>query len=447
LAGYIVERVSGEEFDSYVAHHIFQPLGMTHSTFEQPLPANLLPDMAKGYPQASKPAKPFEYVVAAPAGSLSSTGDDMGKFMMAHLANGTYNGGTILKPETAILMHKEQYVLAPPLPGMALGFYHEDRNGQVIIAHAGDTTVFHSDLHLFLNDNVGLFMSFNSAGKAGAVGAVRSQLFRDFTDRYFPAPATAPLPTWKDAKADGATMAGPYIMNRRADTSFFRALNVLGRVTVTSDKDGILQVSAFKSPGGVMRKWREVGHFYWQEVNGSSRMAARFVDGKMIGFTSDDEPPVLLFSPAPAWSNPWPLRLSCLYILLFTLLWPISMWARARYGARFQLEGSAAKANRLVHFAALWDVAVMAMWAVFLTMITSSGELTKAIDFPLLTIQLLGFLSIVSALIGVWNLVVVWRDGGRSWFAKITSVLIALALITFVYVQFTLHLVGTQTNF
>src|SRR5216684_3471521 len=35
LAGYIVQRVSGEPFEQYVARHILQPLGMTHSTFEQ----------------------------------------------------------------------------------------------------------------------------------------------------------------------------------------------------------------------------------------------------------------------------------------------------------------------------------------------------------------------------------------------------------------------------
>ena len=38
VAGYIVQRVSGEEFDSYIQHHIFDPLGMAHSTFDQPLP-------------------------------------------------------------------------------------------------------------------------------------------------------------------------------------------------------------------------------------------------------------------------------------------------------------------------------------------------------------------------------------------------------------------------
>ncbi len=448
LAGYIVERLSGEPFDDYVAHHIFQPLGMTHSTFDQPLPANLLPDMAKGYPQASMPAKPFEYVVAAPAGSLSSTGDDMAKFMIAHLQDGKLGQAQILKPETAQLMHKEQYVLTPPLPGMALGFYHEDRNGQVIIAHAGDTGVFHSDLHLYLNDNVGIFMSFNSVGKGGAVAAVRGQLFRDFTDRYFPAPVAAPLPTWKDAKADGAKMVGSYIGNRRADSSFMRLLSVLGQSKVTMDKDGILSVTALKTPGGGVKKWREVGHFYWQEVNGDSRMAARFVDGRMIGFTSDDEPPVLLFSRAPAWANPLPLELSGPYILLFTLLWPTAMWVRARYGQKFKLEGTAAKAYRWVHFAALADVVVMALWLFLLQALTAGlVGATKAMDPWLITVELAGFLSIVAAAIAVWNLVVVWRDPGRSWFAKLSSLLILIAMLTFAWVLFSLHMIGWNTHF
>src|SRR5690606_36159751 len=47
LAGYIVERVSGQPFDEYVEQHIFEPLGMAHSTFRQPLPAGLAPHMSK----------------------------------------------------------------------------------------------------------------------------------------------------------------------------------------------------------------------------------------------------------------------------------------------------------------------------------------------------------------------------------------------------------------
>jgi CubicO group peptidase (beta-lactamase class C family) len=41
LAGYIVQRLSGEPYADYIAHHILTPLGMLHSTFVQPLSASL----------------------------------------------------------------------------------------------------------------------------------------------------------------------------------------------------------------------------------------------------------------------------------------------------------------------------------------------------------------------------------------------------------------------
>jgi CubicO group peptidase (beta-lactamase class C family) len=62
LAGYIVQRVSGQSFDDYVDAHIFKPLGMTHSSFRQPLPEALAADAAKGYDLASQPAKAYEIV-------------------------------------------------------------------------------------------------------------------------------------------------------------------------------------------------------------------------------------------------------------------------------------------------------------------------------------------------------------------------------------------------
>src|ERR1700689_5521102 len=47
LAGYIVQRASGGSFDDSLDKHIFAPLDMTHSTFRQPLPANLEPLMSQ----------------------------------------------------------------------------------------------------------------------------------------------------------------------------------------------------------------------------------------------------------------------------------------------------------------------------------------------------------------------------------------------------------------
>ena len=49
LAGYIVERVTGQHFEEYVEQHIFAPLGMDHSTFRQPAPAQLEANLACPY--------------------------------------------------------------------------------------------------------------------------------------------------------------------------------------------------------------------------------------------------------------------------------------------------------------------------------------------------------------------------------------------------------------
>ena len=48
LAGYIVEQVSGMSFPEYVEKNIYQPLGMKHSTFRQPIPEELSPQYGAG---------------------------------------------------------------------------------------------------------------------------------------------------------------------------------------------------------------------------------------------------------------------------------------------------------------------------------------------------------------------------------------------------------------
>src|SRR2546426_6138061 len=109
LAGYIVQRTSGEPFSDYIDHHIFSPLGMIKTTFAQPLPVNLKALMSSGYKVASGGAKSFEVVQAWPAGSVSTSAIDMTHFMIAHLQNGKYADAQILRPETAEQMHSRQF--------------------------------------------------------------------------------------------------------------------------------------------------------------------------------------------------------------------------------------------------------------------------------------------------------------------------------------------------
>jgi CubicO group peptidase (beta-lactamase class C family) len=452
LAGYIVERVSGEPFDVYVDRHIFQPLGMAHSTFTQPLPARFQAQMAKGYPRASQPAKPYELINAAPAGSLAGTGSDMGRFMIAHLQDGRYGSVQILRPETARLMHAMADQPTPPFPGMALGFYRDDLNGHLVIAHGGDTQVFHSDLHLFLNDGVGLYISMNSTGKEGAAQTVRALLAQQFADRYFPAPATAALPTASTAKHDAAIMAGTYWASRRSTSSWIQLFYLPGQMTVAALPDGAIQASGIKTASGAVRKWREVGPFLWQEVGGKALLKAVLKDGKVAHFTYDELPAIEVFQPVPAAYNAslnsLAFALAFAILLMTVVLWPISILVRRRYGQRFTLSGRPALLYRLVRVSALVDLITAAGWLTALTMVGSNlGLLDDPLDGWLRLLQLGSLLGVVGAGVALFNLVVVWGDRARSWWAKTSSVLIALACLIMVWFVFLLHMLSPSLNY
>jgi CubicO group peptidase (beta-lactamase class C family) len=445
LAGYIVERVSGEPFDQYVARHIFAPLGMAHSTFTQPLPAPFKPDMAEGYRVASAPAGKFEIVQLAPAGSLSASGGDMARFMIAQLNDGEYQGQRILEAKTAELMHSPQFRPVPGLPAMALGFYQEPGNGHRVIGHAGDLANFHSDMHLYLDDHVGLFLSFNSAGAQAAAHTIRADILRSFTARYI-APPPPQEPTAASAKADAKTLAGRYVDTRRSDTGWLRIAHfLLGQGTIAADKDGVVTVSDFRGLNNKPKHWREVGPFQYREVGGDSRMAATVENGKVGLVMTDDLPPVLALTPvSPVMSASWNTPLfyfSLAVILIAGLGWPLAAIVRRRYGHSFQLAGRPAMLYRLTRLTCAVDLLCVACWFAFLTYVEGSLDAASgATDWMLRGLQLLGVLGALGAVAAVLNAATILRAGDRGWWAKVSSVLIAAACLAFVWFQLSLHL-------
>jgi CubicO group peptidase (beta-lactamase class C family) len=74
LAAYIVQRIAGMPFADYVEKQIFAPLGITGSTFRQPVPDHLLPQLSAGYQPLDELylLGDFELCQSYPAGSLSA---------------------------------------------------------------------------------------------------------------------------------------------------------------------------------------------------------------------------------------------------------------------------------------------------------------------------------------------------------------------------------------
>jgi CubicO group peptidase (beta-lactamase class C family) len=333
LAGYIVERVSGEKFERYVDNHILKPLRMTNSIFDQPLPPELAAQMSKGYLTASKKPRDFEFVQAAPAGALTTTAADMTRFMLAFLEDGAVDGVSILKPETVRQMETRQFELHPMINGLGITFMEYWMNPVRVIAHGGDTVYFHSDMVLVPDAHVGYFISYNSLGKN--IGGGRGEVLRAFMNRYFPNSSEAKVDVDPNSsKSDGRTVSGVYDGTRRGETTFLRILALLSQFSVSSDKDGVLTVEGNKNQRGELKKWKEVAPLVYSEIDGSEKIA----------FRRDASGTVREMLPFPAIYEgqrvPW--YASKIFIglviggnlvlaLLTVLFWPVAVLVRRKY--------------------------------------------------------------------------------------------------------------------
>ncbi len=447
LAGYVVQRVSGQSFDDYLDSHIFQPLGMTHATFRQPLPAAMVPSMSQGYKPGSSEPQKWEMIALAPAGSLSASGADMGRFMIAHLQKGEFEGKRILDEATAVEMHTTPSKMFPALNGMALGFYQADLNGHRVIAHAGDTEFFHSDLNLFIDDGVGIFVSFNSPGKEGTAQPLRVAVTSDFADRYLPS-REAPAPTLdaKTAAEHAAQMAGRYVFSRRSHETFIALLNLVSQVKVFPNADGTISVDALKALNGEPKKWREVAPYVWQDVDGGERLAAEIASGRVVRFGYGPYP-FMLLEPVPWWaSGAWLvpfLVIGLLALLLTVLAWPISALVRRHYKVPYALSGADAVAHRRIRIAALLVVLLMATVGVTLSLMFSDfSYLTTGVEKWIAAVRFLALVVfVVAALIALWNAAVVLRSQ-RRWPAKVWSVVLLVSCLTMLWIGFVFKVAG-----
>lgn len=434
LAGYIVQRLSGMPFDEYVQKNIFTPLAMQHTTFVQPLPADLQPLMSKGYELGSGEAKPFEIIGAVPAGSSSSSAADMSHFMMAQLQGGQWNGARILKPETVALMHSPQFAVDPSMEHMCLGFYQEDRNGHGIIGHGGDTQYFHSDLHLIQDANVGFFVSYNSVGR-GEINP-RTALFQAFLNRYFPY-TIPPAPKVSDAVHDAKLVQGEYTSSRRAYTDILSFFWMLSNQKVVANSDGTLVIGAIKGDNQVPKTWQEIGPLLYREKDGQDRIAfTKNSEGDML--LSVDFPGEVSMRVSFINSKTFNLALILLVAVVSTLslvFWPVSAWIRKHYQHPLALAPKEKKWRVAIRIVMLLDLIYMACWVSLL----AGGQplFDASLDPKLRMIQILGWLGTLGTIVIVYAVMKTWRSQGEWILSRVGNVFIVASALSFSW--FLLH--------
>jgi CubicO group peptidase (beta-lactamase class C family) len=449
LAGYIVQRISGEPFEDYIERHIFAPLGMSRSTFRQPLPTALRSDMSSGYLTAGGPPQDFEILGTMPAGGMTSPGADMARFMIAHLNDGRLDSARILRPETVQVMHRRALPTFPELNGMALGFLETSRNGHRMIGHGGDTRAFHADLTLYPDAKVGVYVAFNSlgTGRLDSNGLIDA-LVEAFSDRYFPGPPPVDPPAAPTAADHARIAAGEYVTARHFEGNFLSLFNLLHDELV-ANPDGTITLSSETRPDGRLKVWRETAPWQWQEMGGQDRLGMTVEDGWVVAIRRSSDPSTGLV-PVPAWmAGGWilpALALAALVLVLTALGWPVA--AIVRRSRRPDPAPPGAPGRRSAWLATVAALVFLAGWVLILRGIAGGGpgQYMGELDGRIRVLHGLGLLATAGLVVIVWY---AWRTlrGRRAWHEKLWSVMLVGASAMVVWFAFAFGLITSSLQY
>jgi CubicO group peptidase (beta-lactamase class C family) len=166
LLGYLIEKISGQSYASFVKENIFTPLAMKDSGYD--LNSEIIRHRAAGYsPGNGGPVNTGFIHMSIPfsAGSLYSTTEDLLRW-----EQGLF-GGKVLSPESLEKMTK------PFLNDYAFGLSVRTKDGHKMIDHGGGIEGFNTHLAYYPEDKVTIVVlgNLNSgspdeiAGKLGAL--------------------------------------------------------------------------------------------------------------------------------------------------------------------------------------------------------------------------------------------------------------------------------------
>lgn len=258
LAGYLIERVSGEPFHDYAERHVFAPLGMTSSSFRQPPPAALAARVATA---GAGPVP--DALLTYPSGAMVSSPADMAHFIAAHLNGGHAGPARVLAEAGIRAMHARQWSADPRAPGVALGFFESTLGGQPGLFHTGARTHF-SLLYVFPQRRVGIFI-VHAMRQGGEFQTLRTDFVRAFAAHFFPQTPLPPVIDAGGAAARAGQFAGVYRPHLLPTTTIERAADLFSDTRVRVGEAGMLEL---KIPAGPALTLVEAGEGLYRVTGG-----------------------------------------------------------------------------------------------------------------------------------------------------------------------------------
>lgn len=190
LAGYVLEQVTGQPYETVIAERIFQPLGMTSSSF-------VLTDadhavLARGYDSRTGPPVPYTQIYLRPAGNLHTSAAELGRFVQLLLNWGETAEELVVDPEYLSNMERPQTSIAARaglLYGYGTGIASQSLAGFPVLGHGGGIDGFSSMYGYSTSRDVGYVVLLNGTYAPQALSRLTALALRYLKRDIDPPPA------------------------------------------------------------------------------------------------------------------------------------------------------------------------------------------------------------------------------------------------------------------
>jgi CubicO group peptidase (beta-lactamase class C family) len=232
VAAYIVEKLTGQRFEDFVAQNFFRPIGMETATYFPPGPGT----GTTLYHNDGVTPYPYWNILYRPAGSINASAKDMAAYVQFYLNRGAVHGVQLVPAANIDRMENPASTWAAK-EGMKIGYglsnYWSIQDGFVYHGHNGGVEGGLTEMNYMPDYGVGYFFSINS-GNGDAFRRV-SKAIRAYITRNLQKPS---LPPVASLPANAADYAGWYEPDspRVEFTHFLERLTGLSHIRLEKDK-------------------------------------------------------------------------------------------------------------------------------------------------------------------------------------------------------------------
>jgi len=236
VAAYIVQKITGQDFEDYVRVNFFAPMGMQNTTYR------LSSDVeARGVTLYDNENTPQDYwhIIVRPSGSINASSTDMQKLISFFINRGAVDGGQLISP--ASLARMERVASTPASAagqeaGYGLNNYSSTHKSWVYRSHNGGVNGGLTELAYLPDAKLGYVFMINSGN--GAAFREISDLIRNYQTRDLEATVVA---EGSEITDEHRALAGYYsVINSRQQVSYFLD-RVLGVQKIWFDENKLMR--------------------------------------------------------------------------------------------------------------------------------------------------------------------------------------------------------------